>query len=70
MQTLRNSLKSLDALLDRHHYQTIVLFLGTGVLAYVIPRRDERAIIETAFTLDWILAAAGLGVLVHLLTRR
>jgi hypothetical protein len=63
----------LDQLLDRHHYRIIVAILALGVGGRLVPRmlsENYALIIEVAFTLDAFLAALGLGVLLHLLTRK
>lgn len=70
MQGTRQLIAELDAALDRIHRETIVALLGCAVLAFAYPRIGLLEFVEFAYTLDWIIASVGIGVLVGLWARR
>lgn len=70
MPEAKQVIAKLDAALDRVHRETVVALLGCAVIAFAYPRRGSLEFIEFAFTLDWIIASVGIGVLVGLWARR
>ncbi len=72
MNALIALLERADRFLDGCHHRTIatVLLIAIGAwIANLCREAQYSTIIEVAFTVDWILAGIGLGVLAHVLTR-